>query len=96
MPLDGNTTSFVVVGSTSNWSRRNTPLEETVKHFDGEQAVLGGSAATEEGLHLASEARFNDTVRMAKEENVGVEVQHVQRVGTGGNLEWVAVRRQNL
>ena len=66
---------------------RNTPLEEIVKHFDGEQAVLGGGAATEKGLHLASEAGFDDTVRMMTEKNAGVEVQHVQRVGTSGSLE---------
>jgi hypothetical protein len=63
---------------------RNTPLEEIVKHFDGEQAVLGGGAATEKGLHLASEAGFDDTVRMTTEKNAGIEVQHVQRVRTGG------------
>ncbi|MCJ1385226.1 hypothetical protein MMC17_008347 [Xylographa soralifera] len=34
---------------------RNTPLEEIVKHFDGEGAVLGGGAATEKGLKLAGE-----------------------------------------
>ena len=62
---------------------RNTPFEEIVKHFDGEQAVLGGGAVMEKGLHLASEAGFDDTVRMTTK-NAGVEVQ---RVGTGGNLE---------
>ena len=66
---------------------RNTPLEEIVKHFDGEQAVLGGGAATEKGLHLAGEAGFDDTVRMTTEKNAGVEVQHVQRVRTSGSLE---------
>ena len=66
---------------------RNTPLEEIVKHFDGEQAVLGGGAATEKGLRLASEAGLDDTVRMTTEKNGGAEVQHVQRVGTGGSLE---------
>jgi hypothetical protein len=65
---------------------RNTPLEEIVKHFDGEQAVLGGGAATEKGLRLASEAGLDGTVRMTTEKNAG-EVQHVQRVRTGGSLE---------
>jgi hypothetical protein len=74
---------------------RTTPLEEIVKHFDGEQAVLGGGAAMEKGLHLASEAGFDDTVRVTTEKNAGVEVQHVQRVGTAWNLELVAVRGQN-
>jgi len=34
---------------------RNTPLEEIVKHFDGESAVLGGNAATEKSRALAAE-----------------------------------------
>jgi len=34
---------------------RNTPLEEIVKHFDGEHAVLGGASATEKGRHLAGQ-----------------------------------------
>ncbi|KAK8197835.1 general substrate transporter [Phyllosticta capitalensis] len=34
---------------------RNTPLEEISKHFDGEDAVVGGTAATEEGRALAQE-----------------------------------------
>lgn len=34
---------------------RNTPLEEIVKHFDGESAVLGGVAATEKSRALAAE-----------------------------------------
>jgi hypothetical protein len=34
---------------------RNTPLEEIVKHFDGEGAVLGGLAATEKSRQLAAE-----------------------------------------
>ena len=39
--------------------------------------MLGGGAATEKGLYLASEAGFNDTVRMTTEKNAGVKVQHV-------------------
>jgi len=34
---------------------RNTPLEEIVKHFDGETAILGGTAATEKSRQLAEE-----------------------------------------
>ncbi|RFU25482.1 hypothetical protein B7463_g10852, partial [Scytalidium lignicola] len=34
---------------------RNTPLEEIVKHFDGEGAILGGQAATEKSRQLAQE-----------------------------------------
>lgn len=32
---------------------RYTPLEEICKHFDGEDAVLGGAVATEKGKVLA-------------------------------------------
>ncbi|MCJ1308864.1 hypothetical protein MMC25_002519 [Agyrium rufum] len=39
---------------------RNTPLEEIVKHFDGEGAVLGGAAATEKGRKLAGELGLDD------------------------------------
>ena len=66
---------------------RNTPLEEIVKHFDGEQAVLGGGAATEKGLHLASEAGFDDTVRMTTEKQAAVEVEGVRRVNTSSSVE---------
>jgi hypothetical protein len=31
---------------------RNTPLEEIVKHFDGESAILGGAVATEKSRQL--------------------------------------------
>lgn len=31
---------------------KNTPLEEIVKHFDGENALVGGTAATEKGREL--------------------------------------------
>jgi hypothetical protein len=34
---------------------RNTPLEETVKYFDGEQALLGGDLATEKARRLMVE-----------------------------------------
>ncbi|KFY23258.1 hypothetical protein V493_05976 [Pseudogymnoascus sp. VKM F-4281 (FW-2241)] len=33
----------------------NTPLEEIVKHFDGEAALLGGAVATEKGRHLVGQ-----------------------------------------
>jgi len=35
---------------------RNTPLEEIVKHFDGESAIVGGQAATEKARHLGAMA----------------------------------------
>lgn len=34
---------------------RNTPLEEIVKHFDGEDALLGGTLATERAKQLLVE-----------------------------------------
>lgn len=34
---------------------RNTPLEEIVKHFDGEGAILGGPSANEKSKQLAAE-----------------------------------------
>ena len=51
---------------------RNTPLEEIAKHFDGDQAVIGGGAATEKGLHLATEAGMDDTIRMTTERQASV------------------------
>lgn len=33
----------------------NTPLEEIVKHFDGEGALLGGAIATDKGRHLVEQ-----------------------------------------
>lgn len=44
---------------------RNTPLEEMAKHFDGEDAVIGGAAANEKSLQLAKEAGLSDTIRTA-------------------------------
>jgi hypothetical protein len=34
---------------------RNTPLEEIVKHFDGEGAIIGGDATNEKSRQLARE-----------------------------------------
>lgn len=33
----------------------NTPLEEIVKHFDGEGALLGGAVATDKSRHLVEQ-----------------------------------------
>lgn len=40
---------------------RNTPLEEIVKHFDGESAILGGAVATDKSRQMADqiEMHFN-------------------------------------
>lgn len=39
---------------------RNTPLEEIVKYFDGEAALLGGDLATEKSRHYLVEELGND------------------------------------
>lgn len=48
---------------------KNTPLEEIAKFFDGDQAVIGGGAATTKGLELAREAGLENTIRAASDEN---------------------------
>lgn len=45
---------------------RYTPLEEIAKHFDGEDAVVGGAVATEKGKVLAAELGGLDTVDLDK------------------------------
>ncbi|TAQ83433.1 hypothetical protein B7494_g8240 [Chlorociboria aeruginascens] len=46
---------------------RNTPLEEIVKHFDGEGAILGGVAATEKSRQLANELAIDEPL------DIGIE-----------------------
>ncbi len=41
---------------------RYTPLEEIVKHFDGEDAIVGGAVATHNAKVLAAEMGGLDTV----------------------------------
>lgn len=48
---------------------RNTPLEEIVKYFDGESALLGGDLATEKSRHYLVEELGND-------QKVGPTVMH--------------------
>jgi len=60
---------------------RNTPLEEIAKHFDGDDALLGGGAATHKGLSLATEMGLDGTVSLATDEkraSLGVEVEHAK------------------
>ena len=52
---------------------RNTPLEEIAKFFEGDNAVIGGGAATTKGLELAREAGLDDTVRAASVDNTSEE-----------------------
>lgn len=46
---------------------RGTPLEEIAKHFDGDQAVVAGAAATEKGLRLAEQMGMEATVAQRRE-----------------------------
>jgi len=41
---------------------RNTPLEEIVKHFDGDAAILGGQAANEKSRQLAAELDLSSPI----------------------------------
>ncbi|KAK5129161.1 hypothetical protein LTR08_003802 [Meristemomyces frigidus] len=53
---------------------RYTPLEEIAKHFDGEDALLGGAVATEKGQVLAAEMGGLDTVDLG--EKRGADIDH--------------------
>jgi len=53
---------------------RNTALEEIAKHFDGDDAIIGGAGATEKGRRLAAEAGLEDTVRYGDEDE---KTQHI-------------------
>jgi hypothetical protein len=60
---------------------RNTPLEEIVKYFDGEQALLGGDLATEKARTLIVEEGMEsrkrnvshfESVESMRESQIGV------------------------
>jgi hypothetical protein len=60
---------------------RNTPLEEIAKHFDGQNALVAGGAATEKGLHMAHEIGLEGTVHQTQaleEKRRSVEVENVR------------------
>lgn len=62
---------------------RNTPLEEIARHFDGDDALLAGGAATHKGLALATEMGLEGTVIQATDEKRGgAEVEHVASRGS--------------
>lgn len=48
---------------------RYTPLEEIAKHFDGEDAVVGGAVATLHAKELAMEVGGLDTVDVNEKMN---------------------------
>lgn len=59
---------------------RNTPLEEIAKHFDGDDALLGGAAATEKGLSLATDLGLDGTLAHTaafEDKRRGVEVETI-------------------
>lgn len=57
---------------------QNTPLEEIVKHFDGEDALLGGTLATERARQLLVEEGKNEkhgTVHVEREVSSSQEIE---------------------
>lgn len=52
---------------------RYTPLEEIAKHFEGEDAIVGGAVATEKSKVLAAEVGGLDTVDL---DSKNVHVEH--------------------
>ncbi|KIX03380.1 uncharacterized protein Z518_06932 [Rhinocladiella mackenziei CBS 650.93] len=59
---------------------RNTPLEEIAKHFDGDDALVGGGAATEKGLNMATEIGLQGTIshiHALDEKKHQIEVENV-------------------
>jgi len=51
---------------------RNTPLEEIAKHFDGETALVGGSAATEKGRIIEQDLHEKEANAEVREERIGL------------------------
>jgi len=57
---------------------RNTPLEEIAKHFDGDNALIGGAAATDKGLSMATDLGLDGTISHSTaldEKRRGVELE---------------------
>jgi hypothetical protein len=57
---------------------RNTPLEEIAKHFDGEQALVGGAAATAKGRELEMTSDLKQRRGIETVENGDDRVGHGQ------------------
>lgn len=53
----------------------NTPLEEIVKYFDGEEALLGGDVATEKGRQMLVEEGIEKTPARTEHHEVGLDGQ---------------------
>ena len=52
---------------------RYTPLEEIARHFDGEDALVGGDEATQKSRELAAEMGGLDTVDVGQKQEPNVE-----------------------
>ena len=54
---------------------RYTPLEEIAKHFDGDEAIVGGEAANGKSKELALEIGGLDTVDLNEKRGAGVDTK---------------------
>ncbi|OQO08961.1 hypothetical protein B0A48_05851 [Cryoendolithus antarcticus] len=54
---------------------RYTPLEEIAKHFDGDNALVGGAAANQKSKELAAEMGGLDTVDMSEKRGAAIETK---------------------
>jgi len=61
---------------------RNTPLEEIVRHFDGEGAILGGDLANEKSRQLERELGIgaDREIGLHGEEKVVANSAHVEEL----------------
>lgn len=62
---------------------KNTPLEEIAKHFDGDNAVVAGGAASHKGAALAAEMGLEGTVQQIEEKRDSVANVHQVDTKTG-------------
>jgi hypothetical protein len=51
---------------------RNTPLEEIVRHFDGDDATLGGLLATEKSKKLVEKTELSPIAQVHSDDSVDV------------------------
>ena len=66
---------------------RNTPLEEIVKYFDGEDALLGGTLATEKAKTYLVEDGVHDKVTAVHSEREVSSSQELESPPNGGHAE---------
>jgi hypothetical protein len=62
---------------------RNTPLEEIVKYFDGDAALLGGDLATEKAKHYLMEEAVNENKNIStiEVEDLGPDLEKSATAG---------------